>query len=67
MLMHQELIPERPYKRCPGCPRPVCQRVLSTDNSCDRRITGKIPKKLQPLTLEPVNEYRMYDYTGGGA
>mgnify|MGYP003395559302 CR=1 FL=1 len=43
----------KPPKRCPGCIRPVCQRVL-TLNGCNE-------KKVEEITGTSLNEYKMHD------
>jgi len=40
-------------KRCPGCMRPVCQRVL-TLNGCNE-------KKVEEITGEPLRPYGIHD------
>jgi len=47
----------KPPKRCPGCIRPVCQRVL-TLNGCNE-------KKVEEITGESINPYRMHDLIMG--
>ena len=40
-------------KRCPGCMRPVCQRVLTL-----RGCNEEKPKEIIGI---PLNEYKMHD------
>lgn len=40
-------------KRCPGCQRPVCQRVLT--------LRGCKQKNVEPIEGEPLNPYCMHD------
>lgn len=52
MTQHQNTHNTR-IKRCPGCMRPVCQRVL-TLNGCNQ-------KPAEEITGIPLNEYKMHD------
>lgn len=40
-------------KRCPGCIRPVCQRILS--------LQGCNEKPVEEVKGELLNEYKMHD------
>lgn len=40
-------------KRCPGCTRPVCQRVLT--------LMGCNNKRVEDITGVPLNPYSMHD------
>jgi len=44
----------KPLKRCPGCIRPVCQRILT--------LRGCKEKRVEDIFIEPFNEYKMYDF-----
>jgi len=43
----------RKIKRCPGCIRPVCQRILT--------LKGCKEKMVEEITGESLNEYCMMD------
>jgi hypothetical protein len=45
-------------KRCEGCIRPVCMRVLT--------LIGCNQKKVEDVCIESINEYHMVDYIGSG-
>ncbi len=47
----------KPIKRCIGCIRPVCQRVLT--------LRGCKEKKIEEITGESLNEYKMHDLVMG--
>ncbi len=47
-----------PKKRCEGCLRPVCQRVLT--------LRGCKEKNIEPIEGESLNDVCMVDYVGSG-
>ncbi len=45
-------------KRCPGCNRPVCQRILT--------LKGCKEKPIEEIKGEPLNPYSMHDLFSNG-
>lgn len=56
-------------KRCPECPRPICQRLLSVDDVC-KDMKKAVQKPIQDIPREiiekySVNEPKMHDLFSG--